>query len=652
MAVRPRRLIPGRPDTAATFAIALVLLSTVGALLAQGAVRSRDRSTDRARIEADAARFEAGIDVVLARLGEIAAHAASDDAAFQSASRRVVDDDVLEVVLVADPSDLTVGALIAGPSRAPLVEGFGLGTVPGLTAAAEAATSAGGPRLVAPLAVDGEPTVLVVAPLVPASTPPDVASRRQATDRLVVGAVSLDRLRDPVGTIELWPGADVRLTTPTGVIGERPDGPTEDHVLHVGSTVWEVSVGPLAGHRRLLGWYVLTIGLVAALVVHTSMRRQQERQHRAERDATNTTRQLELIAGTSAALQQSLDLADLLPVFCVRVATEFELSATSVLIPDDEGQLVEAFRYGDPWPADLVAEFDLRRGLSSVGRLAVRSRRALDPLTTQSIQALSDLLAVAMGNAHLFLREQQAVARLSELDALKNAFLGTVSHELRTSTTAVLGFGELLTDHWDTLPDERRRQLASRIKRQAGSLRHLVDDLLDYARLEHKSLRVIPRELSLSDLVRQLTDSMSPLVADHQIVLDVDDEVVAWADPIAVERILANLLSNAGKYAPAGTVVTVGVKQQEGRARLSVADQGPGIPADERRRVFVRFYRLSNAETVRTRGAGIGLSILHDFAERSHADVIIREAVGGGALVLIDFPTEPVSTRTPTVAAP
>jgi signal transduction histidine kinase len=172
-------------------------------------------------------------------------------------------------------------------------------------------------------------------------------------------------------------------------------------------------------------------------------------------------------------------------------------------------------------------------------------------------------------------------------------------------------------------------------------LRHLVDDLLDYARLEHERLRVSPRELDLSEHVDMLVESMAPVVGDHQVVVDTSPGVVAWVDPIAVERILANLLSNAGKYSPPGTTVTVTVARHGDRARLSVADQGPGIPAEERRRVFVRFYRLDNAETVRTRGAGIGLSILHDFAERSGADVTIGDAPGGGAVVCIDFPVAP-----------
>lgn len=258
------------------------------------------------------------------------------------------------------------------------------------------------------------------------------------------------------------------------------------------------------------------------------------------------------------------------------------------------------------------------------------------------MQALADLLAVAMSNAQLYEREQLSAARLRDLDALKNAFLGTVSHELRTSMTAIMGFGELLSDSWDVLDEERRREMAARIRRSAGSLRHLVDDLLDFARLEQERLRVQPREIDLASVVRQTVEGLSPLLGNHALDLQVPEAVPAWADPIAVERILANLVSNAAKYSPAGSKVTVSVASAPTAARLIVSDEGPGIPPEERRRIFARFYRLSTPESVRSRGAGIGLAILRDFAERSSAHVDVDDAPDGGARFTIDFPIEPV----------
>ncbi|MEA3056982.1 MAG: two-component system, OmpR family, phosphate regulon sensor histidine kinase PhoR, partial [Actinomycetota bacterium] len=224
-------------------------------------------------------------------------------------------------------------------------------------------------------------------------------------------------------------------------------------------------------------------------------------------------------------------------------------------------------------------------------------------------------------------------------------FLGTVSHELRTSMTAIMGFGELLSDSWDNLDEERRREMANRIRRSAGSLRHLVDDLLDFARLEQERLRVSPRAVDLAGIVRQTVEGLTPLLGQHELVLDIDEQCPAWADPVAIERILANLVSNASKYAPVGTTVTVSCRAVDGVARLVVADQGPGIPPEERKRIFARFYRLDTPEAVRTRGAGIGLSILRDFADRSGASVTVDDAPGGGARFTIDFPVEPISTE-------
>src|SRR5688500_17767618 len=148
--------------------------------------------------------------------------------------------------------------------------------------------------------------------------------------------------------------------------------------------------------------------------------------------------------------------------------------------------------------------------------------------------------------------------------------------------TAIMGFGELLAESWDTLDDDRRREMANRIRRSAGSLRHLVDDLLDFARLEQERLRVSPRAVDLAGIVRQTLDNLGPLLGRHEVALTMPDRAPAWADPLAIERILANLVSNAAKYSPEGSTVTIAVESTRDAARLIVADQGPGIPAEER----------------------------------------------------------------------
>jgi signal transduction histidine kinase len=485
-----------------------------------------------------------------------------------------------------------------------------------------------------------------VAPGYPSGTPGDVVTRRAANPAVVLGIVTFSSLREPEDLPALWPGADVRIDTNEGSIGSIVDEPVLTSDVQAGDAVWRVAVGRSDGGSPIIGFVILLVGMATAVAVYLLVRRYETERRRVEAEVGVRSRQLQLIATTGASLQQSLDLAELLPAFAISVTDEFRLSSLTISLSDDGGEMVAVFRHGRALPPSACETFDLRRGWRTVGQLAVHPERPFDDVSRQSLQAVADLLAIAVTNSQLYEREQQAVNRLSELDALKNAFLSTVSHELRTATTAVQGFADLLSEHWDSTPDERRHEMARRIRRQSGSLRHLVDDLLDYARLDAERLRVSPRRINLSEIVEHVTESFSPLVSSHRLVVHAEPDLHAWADPIAVERILANLLSNAGKYAPPGTTVTVTVREYGSCARLSVGDEGPGIPEAERRRVFVRFYRLDNPQTIRTHGAGIGLAILHDFADRSGASVVIEDAPGGGALVHVDFPTAPVAALT------
>jgi K+-sensing histidine kinase KdpD len=291
----------------------------------------------------------------------------------------------------------------------------------------------------------------------------------------------------------------------------------------------------------------------------------------------------------------------------------------------------------------------LQRTGRTVGALRARGRRPLDQNQIRSLRAVADLLAAALGNAQLYSREQETVRRLRDLDRMKLSFLSTVSHELRTAVAAIEGFGSLLVEHWQTLSDEQRREFIDRIARNAASLTRLVDDLLDFARLERHALSVAPRVVSLSELVQQTVEQLGSLLEQHDITLDIAPDVRAFTDPDAVERILGNFLSNAAKYAPPNSTITVRVAPAGQRALLAVSDEGPGIPPDERTRVFTRFYRSDTEATHRTRGAGIGLAVVKEFADRLNATVAVESAEDGGARFVALFPTEPAAALEPEV---
>ena len=620
---------------AAGFGLVLLAAALVAAYAVVSTATAERDERDEAAAAIEAERVRTSVERTVVEM-ELLAAGGTDPVTFRhDAGQRVSapDSALRSVALVLVDGDRLVVRTTVPGDLGPLTSRRDLAGDEALRAVLEPVVAEADAAAGVSATVEGRPLIAVAAPVVSTASTSEAARRSS-----VVGAVVA--LLDSSAVLGDWPG-DARLVAPDGSGIGAARGDTFDGVVDIAGQPWHLLLDAENDGWPPAAWLVVVGGTIVAAGGAVAYQAQRNRRRRAEQQARERSQQLTRIAEAGTRLQQSLDLSTLLPAFAVALADDFDLDGVAVSLIDDEGSPLEVFATGDPMQ-DASLDLPLRRGFRAVGVLTVRPGRTLDETECVSLQALADLLAVAMSNAQLYEREQLNAARLRDLDALKNAFLGTVSHELRTSMTAIMGFGELLSDSWDSLDEERRREMANRIRRSAGSLRHLVDDLLDFARLEQERLRVSPRAVDLAGVVRQTAESLAPLLGSHELSLVLPDSVPAWADPVAIERILGNLLSNAAKYSPAGTTVTVSVEAVGDVARLVVRDQGPGIPPDERRRIFARFYRLDTPEAVRTRGAGIGLAILRDFADRSGATVTVDEAPGGGARFTVDFPSRPI----------
>jgi signal transduction histidine kinase len=504
----------------------------------------------------------------------------------------------------------------------------------------------------------------------PGPMPQSTAERRSGIQGYLVAVLT----PQPVVETSLTPDA-LRITAVTVTDGSfvfyrspaasAPPRAVVQRTVPVANHTWTVTAwaGPDALPARPPVWLLAA----AAVALGLSLAAVGSILHRASRAAiareAARAAEVGLIADAGPLLQQSLDLGELLPDFAVALALQFDLDRLGVSVVNDEGEAVETFGIGPtphasrsllevrPSTKAVAAGQDfvipLQRTGRTVGALRARGRRPLEQAQVRSLRAVADLLAAALGNAQLYSREQETVRRLRDLDRLKLSFLSTVSHELRTAVAAIEGFGSLLVEHWPTLSDEQRREFIDRIARNAASLKRLVDDLLDFARLERHALTVAPRLVSLSELAQQTVEQLGSLLEQHHLVLDIEPDVRAFTDPDAVERILGNFLSNAAKYSPPGSTITVTVEPLGGRALLAVSDQGSGIPAEERTRVFTRFYRSDTEATHRTRGAGIGLAVVKEFADRLNATVAVDNAEGGGARFVALFPTDPAAVLDP-----
>jgi signal transduction histidine kinase len=233
---------------------------------------------------------------------------------------------------------------------------------------------------------------------------------------------------------------------------------------------------------------------------------------------------------------------------------------------------------------------------------------------------------------------ERATRRLYESDRLKTNLVETLSHELRTPLASITGFSDLLTRSWDTLDDTQRLDFLERIRRNGAVLQTLVEQLLDFTRLDRDRFKPITTRVSLSELVPETIEQLESMLEAHSIRLDIAPRVDASADALAVTRILTNLLTNATKFSPEGTTVTIRVTTHDQWAVLEVADEGPGVAAEERPLIFERFYRGRSEAALRIHGTGLGLALVKELAEHMGGQVSVGDGERGGACFSVHLP--------------
>jgi two-component system, OmpR family, sensor kinase len=275
--------------------------------------------------------------------------------------------------------------------------------------------------------------------------------------------------------------------------------------------------------------------------------------------------------------------------------------------------------------AFLVAQALARR----VRRLEVAANevahgRFIDPLPVDSQDELGQLTRTF----------NQMQAQLRQVDVARKEFIATASHELRTPIFSLAGFVELLQD--EDLDEDTRREFLETMSEQVARLQKLSVDLLDLSRLDAGSVELHPEPVDLSELARSVVNEFTPALADHDTDLEIrlpDVGPEALCDPVRVAQIMRILLDNALRHTPTGTQVTVGAARSNGTAGLTVTDSGPGLPNDSDTKVFERFYTGDAA-----RGAGLGLAIARELAERMHGRLRVSSASRGTAFTL-ELPT-------------
>jgi signal transduction histidine kinase len=229
--------------------------------------------------------------------------------------------------------------------------------------------------------------------------------------------------------------------------------------------------------------------------------------------------------------------------------------------------------------------------------------------------------------------ERAEVERLKRVDVAKSEFVAVAAHEFRTPLAAVIGVLSTLREHGSVLTPEERIELLDGATSQANRLARLVDDLLTVSRIEDGILRL---SLEPVDPRNLLSEAAQVSGMSGRLVIQMGRVGKVRCDQDAIIRVLTNLLDNARKYAPPDSKVHIAVAVEGDLVRFRVADEGPGIPEEERREVFERFRRLDGGRT--KPGAGLGLYICRGLVEAHGGTIRVDEGPQGGAEFTFTLP--------------
>ncbi len=252
-----------------------------------------------------------------------------------------------------------------------------------------------------------------------------------------------------------------------------------------------------------------------------------------------------------------------------------------------------------------------------VGVVGIAADAFVPGLTAEQerlIETLIDQGALAIERANLA-QTAERTKLAAETDRLRSAMLTSISHDLRTPLASILGAATSLTGNNEELDATSRRDMVHTIQEEAERLNRFIGNLLDMTRLESGAIAPRMSLVDLSELVGSALERSAKILAGHRVEIGLDPDLpMLNLDPVLFEQVLFNLLDNAAKYAPAGSVVTLQARREGAVVRLEILDEGEGIPVVDLDRIFDKFYRV-HATDRRRAGTGLGLAICRGFVE-------------------------------------
>ena len=240
---------------------------------------------------------------------------------------------------------------------------------------------------------------------------------------------------------------------------------------------------------------------------------------------------------------------------------------------------------------------------------------------------------------------QSTVVELQDLNEAKNAFISTINHELRTPLTSIIGYIDVIRELQDLPEREDISKYLDVLDRNAQILLHLVESILSLSRIDATAAEVTRNSVDLNQVIDNVIFLMQPATekSKHSLTFSADGEKIVQGDAGQLSQVFVNLIGNAIKFSPEKSSIEISmstVLREDGReyARTTIVDHGIGIPEEDQKRLFTRFFRAKNADSGQYPGTGLGLVIVQEVISRHDGKIEIESTLGEGTTYSVDIP--------------
>lgn len=326
-------------------------------------------------------------------------------------------------------------------------------------------------------------------------------------------------------------------------------------------------------------------------------------------------------------------------IYCNQTALQF-LSCSTI------SQLRNINR--DPMPIEIRDEQNNFVSHETLFHQKISPAQSLAPMTVQIVNkntgAVRWLLIKTTGIYHknssspLIINTLQDITKTKELEQRKDDFISVASHELKTPLTSLKLYLDLLSKEVEKGNHEETMASLQKMKDQTHRLQRLITDLLDVSRIQESKLDLQLESFPLGELIMDIIEGLRLDISGHDIVFHGTSPLMVRADKFRIYQVITNLLTNAAKYSPVGTKITISLKQENTYALVSVKDAGIGIPQNQQKKIFEKLYQVNDTQKRIRSGFGMGLYIAAEIIKQHGGEIWVKSTKGKGSTFFFTLP--------------